>query len=222
MSWLRHLLAAHFFVFVCTRPLVSIAWACVVCAFMRVVLLCMLMYGANLRLHMCACECVRLCAYASCAQVKVLLQTQTKGEFKGVVHCIKDVVATHGFVGLYRGLLTPLVGSMAENAVLFSSYGTAQRVITGLRGESSSSEYGGREIVRLLIHENLFRYSQCHAAVVICHCSSILPTCFHGSTKQLASHSFKPHAVSVVVCYEWRLCWPGRVTRSDPDRAGQV
>lgn len=77
-------------------------------------------------------------------QVKVLLQTQTKGEFQGVVHCIKDVVANNGFLGLYRGLLTPLVGSMAENAVLFTSYGMAQRTITGLRGETGEP---GREIV---------------------------------------------------------------------------
>jgi len=82
----------------------------------------------------------------------VLLQTQSKGEFRGVFHCIKDVVATHGVMGLYRGLLTPLVGSMAEGAVLFASYGTAQRAIAGLRGESSSSEIDGREIVRVVIY----------------------------------------------------------------------
>jgi len=97
-------------------------------------------------------QCMHLCAYESCTQVKVLLQTQSKGEFRGVFHCIKDVVATHGVMGLYRGLLTPLVGSMAEGAVLFASYGTAQRAIAGLRGESSSSEIDGREIVRVVIY----------------------------------------------------------------------
>ncbi|KAL3922768.1 MAG: hypothetical protein SGILL_002025 [Bacillariaceae sp.] len=74
--------------------------------------------------------------------VKVLLQTQnaTKsaatstvgsmatGEavptvvYRGAWHCLRHTVETTGVSGLYKGLSSPLIGSMAENAVLFWMY----------------------------------------------------------------------------------------------------
>jgi len=57
--------------------------------------------------------------------VKVLLQTQDRANpvYRGAVHCFISTWKRHGFRGLYRGLLTPLLGSAAENATLFTSYG---------------------------------------------------------------------------------------------------
>jgi len=54
--------------------------------------------------------------------VKVLLQTQKTNEFKGPIHCFFSVLRTQGPGRLYRGLASPIVGSMFENAVLFSSF----------------------------------------------------------------------------------------------------
>lgn len=41
--------------------------------------------------------------------------------------CIKQTVKERGFFGLYRGLSSPLAGSMAEVAVLMASFGTMKR-----------------------------------------------------------------------------------------------
>eukprot|EP00299_Pterocystis_sp_00344_P007286 c2288_g1_i1.p1 GENE.c2288_g1_i1~~c2288_g1_i1.p1 ORF type:complete len:279 (-),score=17.69 c2288_g1_i1:230-1066(-) len=57
--------------------------------------------------------------------VKVLLQTQdpAKPSYTGSIHCFFTTWRNHGIRGLYRGLLTPLLGSAMENAALFTSYG---------------------------------------------------------------------------------------------------
>jgi hypothetical protein len=60
--------------------------------------------------------------------VKVLLQTQdvvgyTGPKYTGALHCLRHTVDTSGVSGLYKGISSPLLGSMAENAVLFWSYG---------------------------------------------------------------------------------------------------
>jgi len=60
--------------------------------------------------------------------VKVLLQTQGD-TYKGVFDCFRTVIRQHGFLGLYRGLTAPLVGSVIENAVLFSSFHTTRDVL---------------------------------------------------------------------------------------------
>mmetsp|Transcript_28183 Transcript_28183/g.32437 ORF Transcript_28183/g.32437 Transcript_28183/m.32437 type:complete len:323 (+) Transcript_28183:62-1030(+) len=81
--------------------------------------------------------------------VKVLLQTQSipssKGKkvngthtassvrssssngivyYRGAIHCLRHTIETKGFLSLYRGLSSPLLGSMAENALLFAAYNT--------------------------------------------------------------------------------------------------
>ena len=43
-----------------------------------------------------------------------------------------------GWLGLYKGLSSPLLGSMAENAVLFWSYG----IFKGLLGEKEAKARG--------------------------------------------------------------------------------
>ncbi|KAF5383309.1 hypothetical protein D9615_005005 [Tricholomella constricta] len=68
---------------------------------------------------------------------KVRLQAQllspTSGSnqlrFKGPIDCLKQTWREEGFRGLYRGLPAPIVGSMAETAVLFVAYSGFQDVI---------------------------------------------------------------------------------------------
>ena len=79
--------------------------------------------------------------------VKVLLQTQDvvgyKGpKYTGAFHCLKHTVETGGVKSLYKGISSPLLGSMAENAVLFLSYGVFKGWLGGqeaaARGEDLS------------------------------------------------------------------------------------
>eukprot|EP00047_Mylnosiga_fluctuans_P012417 m.25928 g.25928 ORF g.25928 m.25928 type:complete len:297 (-) comp4221_c0_seq1:288-1178(-) len=53
--------------------------------------------------------------------VKVIMQTQERPQ--RTADCFREVIRTNGFMGLYRGLASPLLGSMVENGVLFSVYG---------------------------------------------------------------------------------------------------
>eukprot|EP00949_MAST-11_sp_MAST-11-sp1_P001371 g1371.t1 len=80
--------------------------------------------------------------------IKVLLQTQNVGPavstsapatvkanakapplYRGAWHCFTYTLQTKGFFGLYKGLSSPLLGSMAENAVLFLAYGNFKKLL---------------------------------------------------------------------------------------------
>ncbi|KAG0212056.1 hypothetical protein BGX28_006954 [Mortierella sp. GBA30] len=63
--------------------------------------------------------------------VKVRLQTQPLDHpiFKGPYDCFRQTVRNEGFLGLYNGLSSPLVGAMLENAVLFVGYRRAQDML---------------------------------------------------------------------------------------------
>jgi len=56
--------------------------------------------------------------------VKVRLQTTTK--YKGTIHCLTSTIREEGFMGLYKGIQSPLLGMTFFNATLFLSYGQAQ------------------------------------------------------------------------------------------------
>jgi hypothetical protein len=87
--------------------------------------------------------------------VKVLLQTQNVGNstattataesassrvvYRGAIHCLQHTVKTNGFFSLYRGLSSPLLGSMAENAVLFLAYSNFKRQLGEVTGEKDLS-----------------------------------------------------------------------------------
>ncbi|KAF9899985.1 hypothetical protein BX616_002748 [Lobosporangium transversale] len=66
--------------------------------------------------------------------VKVRLQTQPLDHpiFKGPFDCFRQTVRNEGFLGLYNGLSSPLVGAMLENAVLFVGYRRAQDMLRDL------------------------------------------------------------------------------------------
>jgi hypothetical protein len=75
--------------------------------------------------------------------VKVLLQTQDVRNYqgpryRGALHCLQHTVETGGVRALYKGISSPLIGSMAENAVLFWSYG----VFKGWLGGQEALERG--------------------------------------------------------------------------------
>mmetsp|Transcript_9653 Transcript_9653/g.23891 ORF Transcript_9653/g.23891 Transcript_9653/m.23891 type:complete len:304 (+) Transcript_9653:261-1172(+) len=63
--------------------------------------------------------------------IKVQVQTQAAKGGAGMSPwaMLKKTVAEDGFMGLYRGIPSPLVGSMVENSVLFASYGLATRLM---------------------------------------------------------------------------------------------
>ena len=69
--------------------------------------------------------------------VKVLLQTQSAAaesqvKYRGAWHCLSQTVETKGIQGLYKGLSSPLLGSCAENALLFWAYNHCQRFLLHL------------------------------------------------------------------------------------------
>jgi len=85
---------------------------------------------------------------------KVLLQTQqvsSRGstdvvvppKYTGTLDCLKQSVKEKGFVSLYNGIGSRLLGSMAENAVCFLAYGAIKKQLLVLKEqqqESSSSQ----------------------------------------------------------------------------------
>ncbi|CAJ1957857.1 unnamed protein product [Cylindrotheca closterium] len=70
--------------------------------------------------------------------VKVLLQTQSTESptYRNAWHCLESTARSEaGFMSLYRGISSPLLGSMAENAICFWGYSHCKAFL----GESSSS-----------------------------------------------------------------------------------
>ena len=47
--------------------------------------------------------------------------------YNGAIHCLRHTINTKGFMSLYKGISSPLLGSMAENAVLFLTYNEIKR-----------------------------------------------------------------------------------------------
>nr|CAG8443692.1 10700_t:CDS:2 [Entrophospora candida] len=63
--------------------------------------------------------------------VKTRLQSQSSDRklFNGPLDCFKKTISNDGFLGLYRGLSSPMVGAMLENATLFLAYNHIQMLI---------------------------------------------------------------------------------------------
>ena len=70
--------------------------------------------------------------------VKVLLQAQNTSNakdiagtvrYRGVWHCVSHTYKTSGIRGLYKGLLSPLLGSTFEVAVLFAAVGRFKQAL---------------------------------------------------------------------------------------------
>lgn len=64
--------------------------------------------------------------------VKVKLQCQEvslRSHKMGTYECARSILKFEGLRGFYRGLATPMVGSVMENIVLFVAYGKIQKLI---------------------------------------------------------------------------------------------
>ncbi|XP_063344099.1 solute carrier family 25 member 15b [Pelmatolapia mariae] len=74
--------------------------------------------------------------------VKVKMQTFPK-LYRGFIHCFMSTYKQVGLRGLYQGTTPALMANIAENAVLFMSYGFCQQVIrftAGLHSEAVLSD----------------------------------------------------------------------------------
>ena len=56
--------------------------------------------------------------------------------YRGAIHCLTHITETRGFLALYQGLTAPLLGSIAENTVLFLSYGKVKQMLGENPGEN--------------------------------------------------------------------------------------
>lgn len=54
---------------------------------------------------------------------------QQQKVYRGAIHCLRHTIKTRGFFSLYKGISSPLLGSMAENAVLFLCYGEIKKLM---------------------------------------------------------------------------------------------
>ncbi|ORX73749.1 mitochondrial carrier, partial [Linderina pennispora] len=58
------------------------------------------------------------------------IQIEGSGVFKGPVDCLMKTVRNEGFLGLYKGMASPLVGIAAVNSLLFWAYSLGKRLQT--------------------------------------------------------------------------------------------
>ncbi|KAJ1898671.1 mitochondrial ornithine carrier protein [Kickxella alabastrina] len=65
----------------------------------------------------------------------VKVRLQTSAAFSGTIDCLRQTWHNEGPQGFYRGLTSPLVGAMAENALAFYSYNRIQAAIRSLGGQ---------------------------------------------------------------------------------------
>jgi len=73
--------------------------------------------------------------------VKVRLQIEGKsGRFKGPWDCLTHTVKSEGFLGLYKGMASPLIGVSGVNAILFAAYGQFKKLLGSERQELSISK----------------------------------------------------------------------------------
>ncbi|OWZ63802.1 hypothetical protein AYX14_05650 [Cryptococcus neoformans] len=62
--------------------------------------------------------------------LKTRAQTAPKGQFKNTWDIFKVTVRNEGFLALYKGMMSPLLGVAAVNSLLFTAYGTARRIVS--------------------------------------------------------------------------------------------
>jgi len=70
---------------------------------------------------------------------KVKMQT-FPGLYRSFVHCFVSVYRQVGVRGLYQGTTPALIANIAENAVLFMSYGFCQNVVRFVSGLDQGTE----------------------------------------------------------------------------------
>ena len=78
--------------------------------------------------------------------VKVRLQTDTLGRYRGPIHCLRCILRSDSIGGLYRGFASMLFGQQLVNIVKFSSYQHFRRVLNPEYRYMGSS-HGGASVV---------------------------------------------------------------------------
>lgn len=66
---------------------------------------------------------------ADTVKVKLQAQGNTGTSYTGPLDCVRQTLRSEGIRGLYTGLPVPLIGSMAEMAVLFTAMGRIKRIV---------------------------------------------------------------------------------------------
>jgi len=63
--------------------------------------------------------------------VKVRIQAQTPNNirYKGTFDCFAEIIKKESVYGLYKGLLAPLYGTVAVNALIFGIHGNVKRIL---------------------------------------------------------------------------------------------
>ena len=82
---------------------------------------------------------------ASTASSSTTTPTTNGRVYRGAIHCLRHTIETRGFLSLYNGITSPLLGAMVENAVLFLSYGEVRRMM----GERPGEEDGELGLLQL-------------------------------------------------------------------------
>ena len=101
--------------------------------------------------------------------VKVLLQTQhqstaaaaapgassaaTTTRYNGALDCLQQAIRQHGVSSLYRGITSPLLGSMAENAICFFAYANIKRLLLLRHADNDTQKQQGGEKNELTLFE---------------------------------------------------------------------
>lgn len=62
--------------------------------------------------------------------IKTRAQIAPKGMFKGPMDVLVQTIRKEGFLGLYKGMASPLLGIAAVNSLLFTAYGVSRRIVS--------------------------------------------------------------------------------------------
>ena len=68
---------------------------------------------------------------------------QTHDIYKGPIDCASKVVRNEGFLGLFRGMTSPLVGLTILNAISFGAYGQFKNLFAGFSPPKSDAGESG-------------------------------------------------------------------------------
>ncbi|KAG8678000.1 hypothetical protein FRC09_020210, partial [Ceratobasidium sp. 395] len=62
--------------------------------------------------------------------VKTRAQIAPRGMFKGPMDILTQTVKNEGFLALYKGMASPLIGIAGVNSLLFASYAISKRIVS--------------------------------------------------------------------------------------------
>ncbi|KAL7746809.1 carnitine transporter [Sorochytrium milnesiophthora] len=76
----------------------------------------------------------------------IKVRLQTSNQYKGMVDCARQTIAKDGVRGLYRGMLTPMVGVTPVFSVCFWGYDQGKRLARWASGKTTTQELSLKEI----------------------------------------------------------------------------